>query len=196
MMFNLFADTQKQMQDLLLETRSFVGLQKRVIIAETRDRLSVVLSRLAIAFVCLLLGGIILLFASLFLALVIGQALGNAAWGFACVTAIVLLLLMVFWLRRDQWVIQPINRLMNTVFTVEEETLSTEEVSAQLKESRERMSDSFGQLMHTGDRPVNSVESVGNWVNRGFAVYEGLRLGLSVVRAFGNLFGHRRRRRR
>lgn len=195
-MFNLFSDTQRQMQDLLLETRSYVGLQKRVVIAETRDKLTVILSRLAIAVVCLVLGGMILLFFSFFLAYIIGQAIGNIALGFACVTAFVLLLLVLFWFMRERWVIQPITTLLANVFTVDEQQLSTEEVNEQLRDSRARMSENFNQLLNPNDKSVDKVENMSNWISRGFAVYEGLRIGLSVVRAFGNIFGHKRRRRR
>ena len=91
MFFNLFRDTQEQMQDLLLETRWYVGLQKKALMVETRDKLSTILSHLAIAVVCLVLGGIVLLFFSFFIAYLLGQYFGNNALGFACVTAFVLL---------------------------------------------------------------------------------------------------------
>ena len=73
MRFNLFSDTQRQMQELLQETRSYVGLQKEVLVLETREKLSIILSRLAIAVVCLVLGGMVLLFFSFFLAYIIGE---------------------------------------------------------------------------------------------------------------------------
>ena len=193
-MFNLFADTQRQMQDLLQESRAFVGLQKKVLIVETRDKLSVILSRLAIAVVCLVLGGMALLFFSFFMAYILGQAIGNTAIGFACVTGFILLLLFVFWHWRTQWVIMPITKMLTNLFTVDEEKLSTEQVSEQLHDSRVRMSEGFSQLLNTGSKTTNKAESVSNWVSRAFAAYEGLRIGISIVRAFGNIFGRKRRR--
>ena len=194
-MFNLFADTQRQMQDLLQESRAFVGLQKKVLIVETRDKLSVILSRLAIAVVCLVLGGMALLFFSFFMAYILGQVIGNTAIGFACVTGFILLLLIIFWHWRTQWVIMPITKMPTSLFTVDEEPLSTEQVSEQLHDSRVRMSEGFSQLLNTGNKSTNKAESVSNWVSRAFAAYEGLRIGISVVRAFGNIFGRKRRRR-
>ncbi len=194
-MFNLFADTQRQMQDLLQESRAFVGLQKKVLIVETRDKLSVILSRLAIAVVCLVLGGMALLFFSFFMAYILGQVIGNTAIGFACVTGFILLLLIIFWHWRTQWVIMPITKMLTSLFTVDEEALSTEQVSEQLHDSRVRMSEGFNQLLNTGNKSTNKAESVSNWVSRAFAAYEGLRIGISVVRAFGNIFGRKRRRR-
>ena len=191
-----FADTQKQMQDLLLETRSYVGLQKKALLAETRDKLSVILSRLAIAVVCLVLGGMLLLFFSFFLAYIIGQAIDNIALGFACVTAFVLLILLVFWHWRTRWIVIPITRLLYQVFTVDSKPLETEQVTEELHESRTRMSNGFNTLLHSGQEPANRVEAVSNWVSRGFAIYEGLRIGLSIVRAFTGVFGGRKRRRR
>lgn len=193
-MFNLFADTQRQMQDLLQETRSYVGLQKKVLIVETRDKLAVILSRLAIAVVCLVLGGMALLFFSFFLAYILGQVLDNTALGFACVTLFVLLLLLVFWHWRAKWVIVPITNMLFSLFTIDEEQLDREEVSQQLNSSRTRMSEGFSQLLNTGEKPANRAESVSNWVSRGFAAYEGLRIGLSIMRTLGSIFGRKRRR--
>ncbi|MBQ7571336.1 MAG: hypothetical protein IJT19_03765 [Bacteroidaceae bacterium] len=183
------------MQDLLLEGRSYANLQKKALLAGTRDKLSVILSRLAIAVVCLVLGGMVLLFFSFFLAYILGQALGNTALGFACVTGFVLLLLLVFWHWRTQWVITPITNMLYALFVVDEEPLETEKISAELKDSRTRMSNNFHSLLTPMNEPANRVESVSNWLSRGFAAYEGLRIGLSVIRAFTGIFGRKRRRR-
>ena len=191
-----FSDTQKQMQNLLLETRSFVELQKKVLLAETRDKLTYILSRLAIAVVCLVLGGMMLLFFSFFLAYIIGQAIGNIAVGFACVTLLVCLLLIIFWHWRTTWIIIPLTRLLSKVFTVNEQPIEAETAMQDLQQSRTRMSNTFNSLIHGSQEPANRVEAVSNWVSRGFALYEGLRIGLSVVRAFTGVFGGRKRRRR
>jgi len=190
-----FSETKQQMQDLLLEGRSYANLQKKALLAGTRDKLSVILSRLAIAVVCLVLGGMVLLFFSFFLAYILGQALGNTALGFACVTGFVLLLLLVFWHWRTQWVITPITNMLYALFVVDEEPLETEKISAELKDSRTRMSNNFHSLLTPMNEPANRVESVSNWLSRGFAAYEGLRIGLSVIRAFIGIFGRKRRRR-
>lgn len=197
MWFNLFSDTQRQMQELLQETRSYVGLQKEVLVLETRDKLSIILSHLAIAVVCLVLGGMVLLFFSFFLAYIIGQALGNVALGFACVTAFVILLLIVFWMKREAWVVRPINSLTASLFVVNDETLTSENATEKLRESRSRMSDSFGLLVNPSDKAEGTnAKSISNMVSRGFAIYEGLRLGLSIVRTMSSIFGRRKRRRR
>ena len=190
-----FADTKRQMQDLLLETRSYVGLQKKVLLIETRDKLGTLLSRLAIAVVCLILGSLVLLFFSFFLAYIVGQALGNVALGFAAVTLLVVVLLLLFWHMRMKWVVLPITDMMTSLFTVDDQPLETEKVSEELRESRARMSDNFQQMMHTGKRPANRVDAVTSWVSRGVAAYEGLRIGLSIIRAVGSIFGRKRRRR-
>ncbi len=197
MFFNLFNDTQKQMQDLLLETRSYVGLQKKAIIVETRDKLSFVLSRLAIAVVCLLLGGMALVFFLFFLAYIIGQAFDNDALGFACVSAFVLLLLLLFWFKRKAWVISPITNMMTGVFTADEQSLTSEEVGAQLQESKTRLSENFNQLVNPDDQQNgNKISKASNWISRGFAIYEGVRMGMTVVRTLNSIFGRKRRRRR
>lgn len=189
-----FSETKQQMQDLLLEGRSYANLQKKALLAGTRDKLSVILSRLAIAVICLVLGGMALLFFSFFLAYILGQVLDNPALGFACVTAFVLLLLLIFWHWRTKWVVIPITNMLFNLFVVDDETLETEKISDELKESRTRMSDNFNSLLSPMQEPANRVESLSNWLSRGFAAYEGLRLGISVIRAFTGIFGRKRRR--
>ncbi len=190
-----FSDTKQQIQDLLLETRNYAGLQKKALLAELRDKLSILLSQLAIAVVCLVLGGMVLLFFSFFLAYILGQAMNNTALGFACVTALVLLMLLVFWHYRTKWVITPITNLLIKLFVVDEEPLQTEQIAGDLKQSRTRLSDNFHQMMSSDGKATNRVESFSNWLSRGLAAYEGLRLGLSVIRAFTSIFGHKRHRR-
>lgn len=190
-----FSETKQQMQDLLLEGCSYANLQKKALLAGTRDKLTIILSRLAIAVVCLLLGSMVLLFFSFFLAYILGQALGNTALGFACVTGFVLLLLLVFWHWRTQWVIIPITQMLYNLFVVDEEPLDADKISEELKDSRTRMSDNFHSLLNPMNEPANRVESVSNWLSRGLAAYEGLRIGLSVIRAFTGIFGRKRRRR-
>lgn len=189
-----FSETKQQMQDLLLEGRSYANLQKKALLAGTRDKLSVILSRLAIAVVCLVLGGMALLFFSFFLAYILGQVLDNTALGFACVTAFVLLLLLIFWHWRTKWVVIPITNMLFNLFVVDDETLETEKIRDELKESRTRMSDNFNSLLSPMQEPANRVESLSSWLSRGFAAYEGLRLGISVIRAFTGIFGRKRRR--
>lgn len=192
-----FNETKQQMQDLLSETRAYVGLQKKALLMETRDKLSIILSRLAIAVVCLVLGGMVLLFFSFFLAYIIGQAMDNIALGFAIVSAIVLVLLLVFWMLRGLWVVRPITTMLYNLFTVDEKPIESEAVREELHATKDRMSMGFAQLTNNkGKKTASKVETISNFVGRGFALYEGLRIAFSVFRAFGNVFGSKKRRRR
>ena len=192
-----FNETKQQMQDLLSETRAYVGLQKKALLMETRDKLSIILSRLAIAVVCLVLGGMVLLFFSFFLAYIIGQAMDNIALGFAIVSAIVLVLLLVFWMLRGLWVVRPITAMLYNLFTVDEKPIESEAVKEELHATKDRMSMGFAQLTNNkGKKTASKVETISTFVGRGFALYEGLRIAFSVFRAFGNVFGSKKRRRR
>ncbi|MBR4757449.1 MAG: hypothetical protein IK084_01435 [Bacteroidaceae bacterium] len=188
-----FHDTQRQMQNLLLETRNYVGLQKKALLAETRDKLSLILSQLAIAVVCLVLGSMVLVFFLFFLAYIIGQALGNNAIGFALVAAFVLLLLLCVWFMRKIWIVGPITNMMSRIFMVDNKPLSTEEVTEELKDSRTRMTENYHQLIGGSNRATSKVESISNLIGRGFAIYEGVRIGTSIFRAL-NMFFNRRRK--
>jgi len=106
---------------LLQETKRYLGLQKSFIMLDMADKLTVVLSTIAIAVVCFVLAAILLFFLTFALAWWIGQLVGNAAVGFLVIAAILAVMLLVAWQKRNAWIIQPLARLMARVFYNKEE---------------------------------------------------------------------------
>jgi cell division protein FtsW (lipid II flippase) len=103
-------------KELLQEARRYLSLQKSYAMLDTADKLTVILSTVAIAVICFVLGSIVLFFTSFALALWIGRMAGNSAIGFVCIAVALLILLAVAWFRRDRWVIQPLARMMTRIF--------------------------------------------------------------------------------
>ena len=85
------------------------------------EQVTCLLSAVAVAVVCLILGAMILFFTLYALAEWIGALLGSAAAGFLIVAIILLVMAMVFFSHRQQWVVQPLARLMAGLFLEEEE---------------------------------------------------------------------------
>lgn len=69
-----------------------------------------------IGIILLILGGIALLLASFALAFWINEVTGSAVIGFGSLAGGVLLLTIIFWIMRKQWVLQPIARMMVRIF--------------------------------------------------------------------------------
>ena len=106
----------KSFQTLFTEVKCYLELQKKYIAMETAEKLTILLSTVAIAVTCLTLGAMILFFTSFALAYWIGEAVGSLAFGFAVIGIALALLLILFYCKRGKWVIQPLARFVISVF--------------------------------------------------------------------------------
>ena len=107
--------------ELLQEVKRYVSLQKSFIMLDTADKLTVILSTVAIAVVCFVIGAMVLFFLTFALAYWIGQIANNMAFGFLCIAAIQLILLLIAWRKRNDWIIQPLARMMARIFYNQEQ---------------------------------------------------------------------------
>lgn len=104
-------------QSLFAEAKNYLGLQKKYLAMEAAEKLTILLSAVAIAAICLILGAMVLLFATFALAYWIGQLTDSLALGFLSIAAMQLLGLVVFYRNRSKWVLQPLARFMINLFT-------------------------------------------------------------------------------
>lgn len=72
--------------------------------------------------------------------------------------------------------------------------LSKQQINKDLRASRERMADILHEMTAPMPRATNKVQGIGQLVSNGMAIYEGLRIGLSIISAIRSLFGKRKRR--
>lgn len=103
------------------EVKHYLQLQKRYMALDAVEKVTRLLSAVAVAVVCLILGAMILFFTLYALAEWIGALLGSVAAGFLIVAIILLVMAMVFFSHRQQWVVQPLARLMAGLFLEGEE---------------------------------------------------------------------------
>lgn len=109
-------NTSSDILKLYQELKRYISLQKRFISLDMAERFTVFLSGVAFVSICIALGIMILFFLSIALAFWIGEALGNTAYGFLCVSLIPLIILLATGLKRNDWIIQPIARFMIRTF--------------------------------------------------------------------------------
>ena len=107
---------------LLQETKHYLNLQKEYALMDTADKLTVILSTVAISAICFVLCAMILFFLTFALAYWIGNLTGNLSLGFISISAILAIILLIAFKKRNAWVVQPLARMMVRLFVTKEET--------------------------------------------------------------------------
>ena len=107
---------------LIQEVKQYLSLQKEYVLMDTADKLIVILSSVAIAVVCFVLGAMALFFLTLALAHWIGAVTDNVPLGFLCIALFHLAILVLFFRNRNKWIIQPLARAIVRLFVSKEET--------------------------------------------------------------------------
>ena len=106
----------EDIKEIILEVKHYLNLQKRYLAIDAAEKTTVILSAVAIAAICLLLGAIILLFLTFALAYWIGSMLNSIPLGFLATSCIVTILLALFYSKRKAWITQPLARMMAQLF--------------------------------------------------------------------------------
>ena len=114
-------DYSDNLQSLWAEIKNYLSLQKEYLLMDTAEKLTVLLSAVAIAVVCLTLGAMALFFLLFALAVWIGQIAGNEVLGFLIMGGLLLLLMVIAYAGRKKWIIQPLSRLVVDLFVEEKE---------------------------------------------------------------------------
>ena len=108
----------ENIHSLWVETKNYLELQKEYLKLDTAEKLTVLLSAVATAAVCLVLGAMALFFLLFTLAVWIGVLAGNEVLSMGLV---LLLLMAIVYACRKRWIIQPLSRLIVGLFINEEE---------------------------------------------------------------------------
>lgn len=109
------------LQSLWTEVKNYLELQKQYLMMDTAEKLTVLLSAVSTAVVCLVLGAMSLFFLLFALAAWIGQMVGSHGLGFLIMGLFLLLIMVVAYAKRKQWIIQPLARLVVGLFIHDEE---------------------------------------------------------------------------
>lgn len=107
-------------QSLWTEAKSYLELQKEYLKLDSAEKLSVLLSAVATAAICLILGLAALFFFVIAFALWLAKMVG-AAWSFTIVGGMMLLFIIIILLLRKRWIVQPVARFVAGLFINEDE---------------------------------------------------------------------------
>ena len=117
-------------QTLWTEAKNYLELQKEYLKLDSAEKLSVLLSAVATAAVCLILALAALFFFVIAFALWLAKMVG-AAWSFTIVGGAMLLIIIIILLCRKRWIVQPIARFVAKLFISEDEEEDDDEPLAQ-----------------------------------------------------------------
>lgn len=106
----------EEFRELFILLKEYIRKQKENIALGATEGMTILLSVAATGFILIMLGSIVLLLGGFALAFWIGELTDSAALGFGVLAGATLLLAIVFWFKRKQWVLQPIARLMVQIF--------------------------------------------------------------------------------
>lgn len=106
----------EEFKELFLLFKEYIQKQRENIALGAAESMTRLFFAATTALILLILGGIALLLASFALAFWINDVTDSDIVGFGALAGGILLLAIIFWFMRRQWVLQPIARLMVRVF--------------------------------------------------------------------------------
>ncbi len=107
-------------QTLWTEAKNYLELQKEYLKLDSAEKLSVLLSAVATAAVCLILALAALFFFVIAFALWLAKMVGPT-WSFTIVGGAMVLFIIIVLLARKRWIVQPITRFVAGLFVGENE---------------------------------------------------------------------------
>lgn len=119
-------------QELLQELKTYLGLQKKYVSMDAADKLTVLLSAVSVVSICILVGSMILFFATFALAQWIGDLANSQPIGFLTIAGVLFIGLLVLYRNRGKWILRPIARLMVSIFIDKEDEEEEETANDQI----------------------------------------------------------------
>ena len=108
------------LRSLWKEVRNYLELQKEYLTLDATEKLTLLLSAMATAILCVALGLIALSFFVIAFALWLANAVGSV-WSFVIMGGAMLLMIVFVLIFRKRWIVQPLTRFIASLFVSEDE---------------------------------------------------------------------------
>ncbi|MCR5180025.1 MAG: hypothetical protein K6C30_02245 [Bacteroidaceae bacterium] len=191
-----------QMEHLFNEGRRYWELQKQYLSLQSVEVLTRLLSTVVLILILILVGSMVLLFASFALAFWLGEMLDSTLLGFGIIAGVLLLLFLLVYAKRNAWIVRPttafmVNLLASTltVPTQEAIALEKEHLRQQLDDNQREIKETTSGLLAPQAQARNKWDRASNLFQNGMAIYRGIQMGVSVIAAVRGIFKLGRRRR-
>lgn len=193
--------TTSQFTHLIEQVRDYLIHQKDLLSLNTVQVLTRLFSMILLWIVLLLVGSLVILFASFALAYWLGNLLDSNVLGFVIIAGVLLLSACIFYLNRRAWIVTPMAGFMISLLasyltppTEETVALEKERLTQEIEEEQHEIKETANNLMNPVQTAQNRWESAANLLQNGWNIYRGLQLGLSAVAAIRRVFGLGRKR--
>lgn len=109
-------------EELILQVREYVDVKVEKVKLEVVDKSSKVVADLIARIIIFLVVGFIVMFASMAIAVLLGESWGRMWLGFLAVSGFYLIIAILVWMTRDRWIRIPVvNGMLNLMTKKEEE---------------------------------------------------------------------------
>ena len=201
----LFVNEQmtSQMGQLFQEGCRYWDLQKQYLGLHTAEVLTRLLATIALVLILILIGSLVLLFGSFALAYWLGELTGSLLLGFGIIALTLLLIAVVIYANRTNWIVRPTTRFMVgllasslTVPTQEGIDMQKAHLREQLNVNEQELKDTASTLLAPIPAAKDRWDSASNLLMNGLSIYRGIQFGVSAVMALRNILKPRRKKKK
>ncbi len=104
------------LQQLFVEIKKYIDLQKEYYTLDLVEKLTTILSAMALYAVLLVLGLIALFYLSFTLIYILAPYVGGLTVSYAIVTCLILILMLIIYINRKRWVVKPLVNFLTGLF--------------------------------------------------------------------------------
>ena len=209
----MFADDNsiENIQQLFLEFKKYLELQKKYTQLEVAEKLTILLSTLILVLLVVILGMVALFYLSFTLAYILDPIVGGLMVSFAMISCFHILLIALIVIFRKKIIINPmtrfiaglfidnnknynimnINDISNTeILTLEDLQQRRAEALEELRTQKQVMSDTARNLFAPIAPAADKGTAIMRAFNTGMAVFDGAMLGIKLMRKIRKIFRH------
>lgn len=179
-----------RLTSLFGEAKRALDVEWRYIGVSTTQKLSRLLAGMALVAVLLLVGSIVLLFASFALAYWVAELTDSMLLGFGMLALVLLLACVVVYLNRRAWIQEPILRAVAQLFVNEDVDQTPTGISIESQRLQDQRQQTHAALRQQADvivqpakRTASKWERATSLISTAIAIYEGLTVGRSTISA-------------
>ncbi len=189
----LFSDTQESVGKLLEEAGEYASLCRRYTQKRLAEKVTALLSAVIVAVALFVVGGIALMLLLFALAYLAGELLGSVWLGFACVTAVALLLFLVVYRCCGRWIVARVARHVNDEICATADELTADELEREMRLRRELVMAHLNALSGRTAATAGKAHRMSRAVYHAVSLYNGFKVGIAAMSMLRGLFGKTRR---
>ena len=179
------------LESLFKEVRKYIELQGQYVKLDLVEKLTILLSTLILILIIIILSMMALFYFSFMLVYALAPLVGSLIGGYAIIGGVVLLLAILIYRMRKQWIFQPMVHFLARLFSVEIISQLRAQKKQELRESKERIQ-LLTQELFSPQKSKNKMENMMQHINAGIAAYDGLKTGIMIFQRIHRFFNRKK----